>query len=66
MHAPSFFSTLAVANQDFINLLYAAAAQGLHTYNPSLDDLVGIGTAREVVCALNLYDPDFGDLCTDV
>ena len=26
---------------------------------------MGIGTAREVVCALKLYDPDFGDPCTE-
>jgi hypothetical protein len=62
---PAFFSTLAVANQDFINLLYAAAAKGLDTFNPELNNLVGVGTAREVVCALKLYDPDFGDPCTE-
>ena len=61
---PSFFSSLSVANQDFINFLYGAAAQGLDAYNPGLDNLVGIGTPREVVCALELYDPDFGDPCT--
>ena len=62
---PSFFSTLSVANQDFINFLYATAAKGLDTFNPELNNLVGIGTAREVFCALKLYDPDFGDPCTE-
>ncbi len=61
---PAFFATVNVANQDFLNMLYAAAAKGLDTYNPDLETLVGIGTAREVVCALKLYDPDFGNPCS--
>lgn len=60
---PAFFATLNVANQDFINLLYAAAAQGLDTYNADLDSLVGLGTVRELACTLKIYEPSSPDPC---
>ena len=60
---PAFFATLSVANQDFINLVYAAVQYGIDDYNPDLDALVGIGTAREVACALKIYEPAFPDPC---
>lgn len=40
----SILSTISSANQDFLHFFYAAAAEGLDTFNPSLDNLVGIGT----------------------
>ncbi len=60
---PAFFATTYVANNDFINLIYAAVAKGIDTFNQDLFDLVGIGTAREVACALELYDPNIGEPC---
>ena len=53
---PAFFATLSVANSDFLNLLYATAGKGWDTYNVDLYNLVGIQTARQVVCALKLWD----------
>ncbi|RNC68375.1 MAG: hypothetical protein ED859_10640 [Desulfuromonadales bacterium] len=54
---PAFYPTVGVANKDFVNLLLAAVAVGIDTPNPNLYKLVGLNTAREVACALKIYDP---------
>ncbi|RJX27091.1 MAG: hypothetical protein C4531_14430 [Desulfurivibrio sp.] len=60
---PSVFATMNVANQDFINLVNAAAGQGFDIFNADLQALVGVGTARELACFLKIYEPATPDPC---
>ncbi|TFH44212.1 MAG: hypothetical protein E4G94_03965 [ANME-2 cluster archaeon] len=65
MRDPAFDATLSVANKNVIDLIYAAAAYGLDEYNPDLENLTGLKTAREAVCFLKLYVPAEDDTNPD-
>ncbi len=53
-HDPAFYSTVSVANRDFINFTNAAALNGVDTPQVALYELVGLYTPMDVLKVLKL------------